>query len=174
MKYIETEMKVQHTDEDPIYFDDPDFDALEKIIDTQHKIIKYMKERKYKKLFQILIVVDDHADNESFCKRSKMLNQLYIRGRHNAVSIVTSSQKYRAVGNIIRINSTELIVFRLRNAQDLDAIIEEVSALVDKKTLMDIYNLATEEPYSFLYIKLNAKSRNDTFHIRFEKRIEID
>ena len=30
MKYIETEMKVQHTDEDPIYFDDPDFDALEK------------------------------------------------------------------------------------------------------------------------------------------------
>ena len=103
-----------------------------------------------------------------------MLNQLYIRGRHNAVSIITSSQKYRAVGNIIRINSTELIVFRLRNAQDLDAIIEEVSALVDKKTLMDIYNLATEEPYSFLYIKLYAKSRNDTFHIRFEKRIEID
>ena len=97
-------MKVQHTEEDPIYFSEPDFDALEKIIDTQHKIIKYMKERKYKKLFQILIIVDDHADDERFSKRSKLLNQLYIRGRHNAISVITSSQKYRAVGNIIRIN----------------------------------------------------------------------
>ena len=173
-KYIKNEMKIEHTEEDPIYFAEPDFEALENIIETQHKIIKYMKSNNYKKLFQILIIVDDHADDEKFCKRSKMLNQLYIRGRHNAVSVITSTQKYRAIGNIIRINSTELIVFRLRNAADLEAIIDEVSALADKKTLMDIYNLATAEPYSFLYIKLNAKTKNDTFYIRFEKRIEID
>jgi hypothetical protein len=37
-------MKVKHTDEEPIYFDHYDPEALHKIIDTQHKVIDYMKE----------------------------------------------------------------------------------------------------------------------------------
>ena len=90
------------------------------------------------------------------------------------ISTITSTQKFRAIGNIIRINITELYVFRLRNTHDLEAFLEEVSALADKKTLMDIYNLATQEPYSFLYVKLNSKSKNDMFFIRFEKRIELE
>ena len=67
------------------------------------------------------------------CKHSKLLNQLYIRGRHNMISTITSTQKFRAIGNIIRINNTELYVFRLRNTHDLKAFLEEVSALSDKK-----------------------------------------
>ena len=45
-------MKVQHTDEEPIYFSEPDFPALENIIDTQHKIIKYMKSQGHTKLYK--------------------------------------------------------------------------------------------------------------------------
>ena len=172
--YIEKEMKVQHTEEEPIYFGDYDPDALENIINTQHKIITYMKKEGRKKLYQILIVIDDFADDESFSKRSKLLNQLYIRGRHNMISTITSTQKFRAIGNIIRINITELYVFRLRNQHDLEAFIEEVSALADKKTLLDIYNLATKEDYSFLYVKLNSKSKNNMFFIKFNQRIELD
>ena len=37
-----------------------------------------------------------------------------------------------------------------RNQHDLEAFLEEVSALSDKKTLLDIYNVATSEVYSFL------------------------
>jgi hypothetical protein len=37
-KYIENEMGVKHTDEDPIYVDHYDPEALNDIIDTQHKI----------------------------------------------------------------------------------------------------------------------------------------
>ena len=37
-KYIENEMGVKHTDEDPIYVDHYDPEALHDIIDTQHKI----------------------------------------------------------------------------------------------------------------------------------------
>ena len=172
--YIEKEMQVEHTEEEPIYFPDYDPEALENIISTQHKIITYMKNQGKKKLFQILIVIDDIADDESFSKRSKLLNQLYIRGRHNMISTITSTQKFRAIGNIIRINITELYVFRLRNQHDLEAFIEEVSALADKKTLLDIYNLATKEDYSFLYVKLNSKSKNDMFFIKFNQRIELE
>ena len=41
-KYIETEMKVKHTAEEPIYFGHYEPEALHKIIDTQHKVIDYM------------------------------------------------------------------------------------------------------------------------------------
>ena len=133
-----------------------------------------MKDRGDKKLFQILIVIDDFADDEKNSKHSKLLNQLYIRGRHNMISTITSTQKFRAIGNIIRINITELYIFRLRNQHDLEAFIEEVSALTDKTTLMNIYNLGTKEDYSFLYVKLNSKSKNDMFYIKFNQRIELE
>ena len=51
-KYIEKEMKVQHTEENPIYFDHYDPDALHDILDTQHKITQYMKNRGDKKCFR--------------------------------------------------------------------------------------------------------------------------
>ena len=92
-KYIEQGMKVQYTEEEPIYFSEPDFEALENIIETQNKIIKYMNDTGHKELYQILIVIDDHADDEQNSKRSRLLNQLYIRGRHFMISTITSTQK---------------------------------------------------------------------------------
>jgi hypothetical protein len=65
-------------------------------------------------------------------------------------------------------------VFRLRNYGDLESFIEEVSAVYPKKTILEIYNMATDEPYSFLYVNLRAKKKSDTFYIQFEKRIEIE
>jgi hypothetical protein len=62
----------------------------------------------------------------------------------------------------------------LRNYADLESFIEEVSAIYPKKTILEIYNMATDEPYSFLYVNLRAKAKKDTFYIRFEKRIEIE
>ena len=49
-KYIEHEMNVQHKEEEPIYFDHYDPEALHKIIGTQHKVIEFMKKRNIKTL----------------------------------------------------------------------------------------------------------------------------
>ena len=62
-KYISEEMKVHHSKDEPIYFDHYDPEALHKIINTQHKVIDYMKKQNIKKLFSILVVVDDFADS---------------------------------------------------------------------------------------------------------------
>ena len=43
-------MKVKHTDEEPIYFQEYEPEALENIIDTQHKIITYMKKQGHKNI----------------------------------------------------------------------------------------------------------------------------
>ena len=48
-----------------------------------------------------------------------------------------------------KVNATELYVSRLRNYEDLETFIDEVSAAADKKTLLHTNKLATDEPYSF-------------------------
>lgn len=172
--FIRNVMKVEETDTDKFYYDHYDFDALSNIINTQHKIIDYMKKHGHKKLHQILIIVDDMADDPRFTRQSKLLHQLYIRGRHNAISTITSVQKYFCLAPIIRINSTQLYVYKLRNYKDLESIVEELSAIYDKKTLLDIYNKATEAPYSFLYVNLVAPRKEDMFYVKFSERIVVN
>jgi tRNA A37 threonylcarbamoyladenosine biosynthesis protein TsaE len=173
-KYISEEMKVVHSDEEPIYFDHYDPSALANILDIQHKITMHMKSQGKTKMFQILVIVDDFADDPKFVHSSNnVLNTLYVRGRHNMISVITASQKFTALSPLIRVNATELYIYRLRNYKDLESFIDEVSAVADKKTLMELYNLATSEPYSFLYVKLTAKTKNDMFFIRFDKKLII-
>ena len=58
--------------------------------------------------------------------------------------------------------------------KDLETFIDEVRAVYEKATLLKIHNMATEAPYSFLYVKSNAKSTKDLFYICFDKKIEIE
>ena len=83
------------------------------------------------------------------------------------ISTITSTQKFNAIHPIIRVNATELYVYRLRNTKDLDTFIEEVSAVLDKKTVLQLCNVATSEPHSFLYVKLTATNKNDMFYMNF-------
>ena len=61
----------------------------------------------------------------------------------------------------------------MRNTKDLDTFIDEVSAVYDKKTLLAMYKAATEEPFSFLYVKLTAKKKEDMFFKRFSHKLAI-
>ena len=121
-----------------IYFDSYDPVELAAIIDKQHKVTAYLKSQGHKKMFQILIILDDFADSPEFTRQSKLLHQLYIRGRHQCISTITSTQVYKVISPIVRKNLTHLFVFRLRNAADLEAWIEELSAVYDNKNITPI------------------------------------
>ena len=47
---------------------------------------------------------------------------------------ITAKQVYKAVSPIIRKNITNLLIYNLGNYADLEAIIEEMSAIYDKHT----------------------------------------
>ena len=175
-EYIEKEMNVKHSDKEPIFFDHYNPDDLHNIIETQHKVIQYQKKHGHKKLFSILVIVDDFADDAKFSRNSPLLNQLFVRGRHNSISTIVGTQKFNALSPLIRVNAAELYVYRLRNYKDLETFVEEVSAIVsgDKKLILEIYNLATSAPYSFLYVNLRAKERNEMFMIKFNQKIQIE
>ena len=48
-----------------------------------------------------------------------------------------------------------------------------MSAVYDKKTLLALYIAAVEEPFSFLYVKLTSKSKEDMFYKRFDHKLVI-
>ena len=172
-KYVRENMKVDDKKE-KLYYEEYNAEELAQVIDTQTKIITYMKDHDMKKIYSISIVVDDHADDLNFVRHSKLLHGLATRGRHQAISFILSTQKYRSLANIIRLNASSLYIFKLKNQTELDAFIEESSALVDKKKLLEMYNEAVREPYSFLYINMNSKDVNKMFYIRFEKVFKIE
>jgi hypothetical protein len=172
--YIDKVMKVRETKEEPIYFDHYDPQALEQIVSLQHKVAEYMKKQDNKKVYQILIIIDDFADDPRFTRQDKILHSLYTRGRHNFISTITSTQVFTMLSPIIRKNATALYVYRLRNYKDLESLLEELSALYDKKTLMQLYETATSEPHSFWYINLMAKNKNDMFYMNYSRKLEIE
>ncbi len=173
-KYQEDVMKVKENDAEKLYFDHYNPEELEHIIDTQHKVTLHMKKQKHSHLFSVLVIVDDFADDPTFSRHSKLLHSLFTRGRHNSISTIVSSQKFNAVAPIIRVNATFLVVYKLRNTKDLETFLEEISGMIGRKELIELYQMATKDPYSFLYINLVAPKLNDTFFITFSKKITFD
>ena len=100
-------------------------------------------------MFQLLVVIDAFADSPEFTRQSNLLQQLYIRGRRQCMSTITSTQVYKVISPVVRKNLTHPFVFRLRNANDLEAWIEDLSAVYGKKTLHQLYTLATEAAHIF-------------------------
>ena len=115
-----------------MFFDSYDPAELEQVISTQKKVIDYQKQQKHKDLYQILIVIDDFADDTDFTRKSQVLHQLYIRGRHYMISTITGTQVYKQIPPIVRKNVTHLFIYRLRNYGDSEPIVEELSAVYDK------------------------------------------
>ncbi len=90
------------------------------------------------------------------------------------ISTIVATQKFVVIHPITRTNATELYVYRLRNQKDLDACLEELSALYGKRTLLKLYQHATEAPYSFLYVKLTANSRDDMLYLDLSKNSRLN
>eukprot|EP00438_Fugacium_kawagutii_P026332 Skav213224 [mRNA] locus=scaffold514:46260:46727:- [translate_table: standard] len=130
---------------------------------------------KMNKLYSCLLIIDDFAEDKTFMRYSKILHGLYTKSRHFGLSVITASQKYNALAPIVRLNTSSLYIFKLKNMAEVDAFVQEQSALIDKKTVYEIYKLATEEQaYSFLFVKLRESDLNKIFMIRLEKEVYID
>eukprot|EP00439_Symbiodinium_sp_Y106_P022290 s10712_g2.t1 len=92
--FIEQRMGV-NTEREQVYFDKWDEGALRTIIQQQKKITRTTKELGFKKLYQILVVIDDFADQPR--TGDGALDTLFIRGRHMQISTWVSSQKLRLI-----------------------------------------------------------------------------
>ena len=162
-KYIKEGMKID-TDKEKCFFEEFIAEELEKVIETQHKIIEYNKKNKLKKNYPILLILDDIANDPRIARYSKLLNSTYVRGRYNGISEIISVQKFNALNILIRVNTTHLFFYKLRNFKEIELLQDELSALPRRRRLQDskdvlykMYEIAASEPHSFLYINLLEK-----------------
>ena len=168
-RYVREDLGVDDKKE-PCFFDSYDVEALTKIIDQQFKLAAHMKENGTF-VYNALILVDDMAANVEFMRSSKLLSELYIRGRHAFISVITSVQKIVSVSAMIRTQATHTMTFRLRSFQDLQIWLDENSAIYNKKVLMKMYHLATDLPYGFIYINLMEVDKRKAFFSKFDAQL---
>ena len=83
------------------------------------------------------------------------------------ISTITSTRVYKQISPIAGKNMTHLFIYRLRNYGDSEAIVEELNAICDKKTLLQISHEAVSEDHSFLYVNLVSKDKRKMFMSRF-------
>ena len=65
-----------------------------------------------------------------------------------------------------------MMIWRLRNSKELISILEELDALHDRKILMQMYMLATQEKHSFWYVNL-LNEKEQMFYKNFEHRMVV-
>ena len=178
-KYIKEGLKVDN-DKEPCWWDEFNVEDLERVIETQNKIIEYQKKQGTKKLFIILVILDDVSDNPAITRNSKLLNSLFCRGRHSGILTLVSLQKSLTVPPIIRVNISHLCYYKVRNYKEIEILQDELSAIVrsdnlheSKKLIYKIYETATDEPHSFLYINLLEKNPDKMFMKNFSQYLKI-
>ena len=109
-----------------------------------------------------LLVLDDMITSSEAVngKRGNLLKKIFYQGRHHKVSIILVSQKLKDVPLGMRINSTHIICFDLRNKHEEDAFLEENNFIQD---LPSKYHTATKDKYNFLYINKDDASAYHNF-----------
>ena len=103
---------------------------------------------------------------------TNVLTSLFVRGRHIGVACWLLSQKLRIVSLLARTNFCFMLIWRLRNSKELQTIIEELDAITDKNTLMEMYRLATNTKHGIWYINL-VNETDPMFYKNFDQRMVI-
>jgi hypothetical protein len=169
--YVEGELGVDPDDE-PFLFETLDEEKLASIISTQKKVIAHQKKAKHPTMHAILIVLDDLASEQKFHRNYGPISELYTRGRHFFIQTICSSQKWKLLSPTARVNAHWIVVFKLRNRQDLDGLLQELTAIYPYEILAQMYEEAVnDQPYSFLFINMKAP-KEKMFSVRFDEILQ--
>jgi len=166
---------------EPCIFEDFSMAKLGEIIDDQRKIVAECRKRSIKPP-QIAIILDDLAERADIlqtrkggaCGGSHVLS-LAVSGRHSQITWAICAQKMSMISRGIMAQVRCLCVGRLRSNHEIEVLAEELSGLAGSKdAALALLDYATREPFSFLFVRLDAKTRRDTFWLRFEKRLVVE
>ena len=126
---------------------------LEAVVEKHTKIVKEL---------------NDFADQADVMRRSGFVTA-FLRLRHQYISCAVLSQRWRLLDPTVRVNLTAILVWRLRDVDELDQVIRSLGAKYGRDITMEIYKRCTKEPYSFMYF--NALTNK--FYCRFEAEVRV-
>ena len=169
-RHVHNEMSVPLDEQ--CFFDTWDVAALERILAEAEAITEYCR-RKKKPAFHTYLAIDDFGDQAAVA-RGQLLTSIYLRGRHALLSCHVKVQSLRLLGAPIRRNALSWFVWSLRTGSDLEALLDELSAIhpEGRKGVLRLYKQATTPKYGFLYVDVTAPP-SEMFHANF-KQLSLD
>ena len=99
-----------------------------------------------------------------------LIRELLLRGRHSMISTILSTQKMRAIDHACRLQFTAIAQFAVRSMKDWEVIKEEFTAAIPPDVLQNMYDIATPDPYGFLFIDL----KNNKFYRSFKSELKAN
>lgn len=147
------------------YYEELTEDNLQEILDNIEYETEMRKQNKKPKP-EFLLILDD-CIHMLKGKNGKKLAELVTQNRHHALSNFVLVQKWNNyLPTLIRSNVDCIAYWHTQSKKELKSFIEDMNG--EESELMDLYNYATDEPYSFLYINQYNPSRPMYFK-RFDR-----
>ena len=160
-------------DEEQTMWDTWEPEVIEKLIRKHARVNAHLKKAGKKRGFVGLFLIDDWSDNPKILhSSSNVIMNLFTKGRHSGCACWLLTQKLRSISTLARVNFCFLLVWRLRSRIELDQLLEELDALVDRKILMGMYLEATREPHSFWYINM-LQPTDQMFYKQFHQKFAL-
>jgi len=122
----------------------------------------------FDKDLQHLVVFDDMVLE----KDQKAMSEMYIRGRKKGISVCYLSQSFYKIPKTIRSNCNYFVLLKLSGKRDLNLILSEFELGVTKDELMEMYDDATKEKFSFLLVDVEA-DKDKKFRKNFLELYEV-
>jgi len=148
---------------------------LLELIDNIDKVQKERRGNK-KRPLNILFVFDDMAYSNIVSKsKSTALDQLVINRRHYNVSLLITSQTYKALNQNLRTNNLSHLLLMRANLKDLKMIAEDHNAgMVEENEFIDMYKYCKEKgKYDFLVVDYQCDP-DKMFKRNFDEVLKIE
>lgn len=147
------------------YYEELTEDNLQEILDNIEYETEMRKQNKKPKP-EFLLILDD-CIHMLKGKNGKKLAELITQNRHHSLSNMILVQKWNNyLPTLIRSNVDCIAYWHTQSKKELKSFVEDMNG--EESELMDLYNYATDEPYSFLYINQYNPSRPMYFK-RFDR-----
>ena len=112
------------------------------------------------KPFNVLLILDDVANDKAF-HHSKTIRQLYGRGRHSFISIISVAQQLHSLATIQRSNADYLICGQM-NCNNISLLCDEFRApIINKKEFIELYKKSTTDYFFFVINNNTVKNTDD-------------
>ena len=123
------------------------------------------------------LIFDDiiGTNNGAFRKSGSALQNLIIKNRHHFTNVILTTQYIKSINPIIRENIDIWCLYKSQNKKSLiDKIYELVSGVVTEEHFIELFEYATDKPYSAFVIDNHKETpKENKFKINWNTIIRI-
>jgi len=124
------------------------------------------------------LIFDDiiGTNNGAFRKSGSALQNLIIKNRHHFTNVILTTQYIKSINPIIRENIDIWCLYKSQNKKTLiDKVYELVSGVVSEEHFIELFEHATNKPYSALVIDNHKETpKENKFKINWNTIIRIN